>query len=94
MSPATMTSAPHATCATSATPATPAVSGRTTSGYGSTALPAEAAACAAASAPRSGTDSPARRPLGAALHAVKVFTTAAFSVAVMGDYEDAGVRRR
>ncbi|MFT2018346.1 hypothetical protein ACMA1D_21280 [Streptomyces sp. 796.1] len=53
---------------------------------GSAAQPA--AHCATASTPR------ARRPLGTAFRAVKVFASTAFSVAVLGDYEDAGVRRR
>ncbi|MEU3446303.1 hypothetical protein AB0H29_03595 [Streptomyces thermolilacinus] len=45
-----------------------------------------------------GATTPATRAsrLGGALHAVRVFATAAFGVAVLGDYdaEAAGVRRR
>ncbi|MFE6780284.1 hypothetical protein [Streptomyces sp. NPDC057702] len=67
----------------------------TTSGFGAAPLPSGApAACATASAPRTGEPARSRRPLGTAMHAVKAFAGAAFRVAVLGDYADAGVRKR
>ncbi|MFI2027085.1 hypothetical protein [Streptomyces buecherae] len=80
MSIATITSAPLAP---------------TTSGYGSAPVnPGSTAACATASTPRTGELPRSRRPLGTALHAVRAFAGAAFSVAVLGDYEDAGVKKK
>ncbi|GAA4694897.1 hypothetical protein GCM10023324_57040 [Streptomyces youssoufiensis] len=80
MSTATITSAPLAS---------------TTSSYGSSPLAsATPAVCATASAPRTGELPRPRRPLGTALHAVKSFAGAAFSVAVLGDYKDAGVKKK
>ncbi|MFD3519353.1 hypothetical protein [Streptomyces sp. NPDC058653] len=54
--------------------------------------PAYSGATALGSAPHSGPHAP--HPVGNALRAVKVFVTAAFSVAVLGEYgEDAGILR-
>lgn len=68
----------------------PSPTAPTTSSFGATPLHSAqpTATCAAASTPRS------RRPLGTAFQAVKVFASTAFSVAVLGDYADAGVRRK